>query len=132
MTLNELAERYVAVWNDPDPQSRQSQIAEHWNENGANLTATLEARGSRLAARGYEALADRVEQSHNKWIRDNGMVFRSCANATGHDNVVKFNWDMTPAAGGEPVTIGFDFLILDEDGRILDDYQFTEPLPPSR
>ncbi len=124
MTLNQLAERYVAVWNDPDPESRRRQIAELWTQNGANLTDSIEARG-------HDALAARIEQSHNKWIRDAGMIFRSCGNATGHHNAVKFNWDMAPAGGGEPVAIGFDFLILSEDGRIIDDYQFTGPARPA-
>jgi hypothetical protein len=124
MTFNQLADRYVAVWNDPDPESRRRQIAELWTENGANLTDSLEARG-------HEALAARIEQSHNKWVRDAGMVFRSRGNATGHHNAVKFSWDMAPAGGGGPVSTGFDFLILAADGRIVDDYQFTESLSPS-
>jgi hypothetical protein len=34
---------------------------------------------------------------------------------------------MIPAAGGDVELVGFDFLILSQDGRIREDYQFIEP-----
>jgi hypothetical protein len=40
--------------------------------------------------------------------------------------VVKFNWEMVPAGGGEAAAIGLEILILGPDGRIEADYQFIE------
>ena len=119
MDASELAARYVALWNESDPERRQREIAGLWAENGAIFTATTEAHGHR-------ALAARVADSHDRWVRDRGMVFRYLGNASGHNNAVRFNWDMAPAAGGDPISIGFDFFVLDERGRIVDDYQFIE------
>lgn len=64
--------------------------------------------------------------SHHQWVGTEGMHFTSSMNATGHHNVVKFNWEMIPANGGAPTSIGFDFLILADDGRTDLDYQFIE------
>jgi hypothetical protein len=38
----------------------------------------------------------------------------------------KLRWEMLPAAGGAVVSVGFDFLVLGEDGRIRTGYQFIE------
>lgn len=117
--LNELSRRYVAVWNQPDPAIRRQLIIELWSDDGAHVTATLHARG-------HEAIAARVANSHHQWVDTEGMHFTSSTNATGHHNVVKFNWEMVPDGGGAPTSIGFDFLILADDGRIDLDYQFIE------
>jgi quercetin dioxygenase-like cupin family protein len=43
-------------------RSTEPELRELWAEDGANLTDSVEARG-------HEARAARIEQSHNKWIR---------------------------------------------------------------
>ena len=40
--------------------------------------------------------------------------------------MVKFNWEMVPADGGEAAATGLEILILGPDGRIEADYQFIE------
>jgi hypothetical protein len=42
---------------------------------------------------------------------------------------VRFNWEMVPAAGGAAAAVGFDFLVLGDDGRIRLDYQFLDRPP---
>jgi hypothetical protein len=57
-----------------------------------------------------------------------GLRFTSVGNASGHHGSVRFNWRLDrddPAA----VTAGFDFLILDGNGRIRADYRFIEAAP---
>ena len=118
MDMNAFVERYVAVWNEPDPARRREQIAALWTPDGANLTKTLEARG-------YEALEARVRSSHEKWVRDAGCVFRPCGVQAHHD-AVRFKWEML-RPGGEVASVGYDFFLLADDGRIRTDYQFIEP-----
>ena len=117
--LNALAERYVAVWNEPDAELRRRRIAELWTPDGANLTKSLEARG-------YEALEARVRTSHEKWVRDGGCFFRPC-DAQGNHGAVRFKWEMVSMSAGEVISVGYDFLVLADDGRIRTDYQFIEP-----
>ena len=120
--LNELVERYVAVWNEPDPERRRRSIAELWAEDSAHFTPSLEVRG-------HTALETRVAGAYEKWVKTGGFVFRSANNADGHHDTVRFNWEMVPAAGGEPAAVGFDFLVLGSDGRIRFDYQFLDMAP---
>ena len=43
--------------------------------------------------------------------------------------MVKFGWEMVPAAGGKPEATGVNVFILDDDGRIRVDYMFSDPNP---
>ncbi len=122
--LNELVNRYVAVWNEPDAALRREGIAQLWAEDGAHFTPSLEARG-------YPALEVRVAGAYEKWVKAGGFVFRSAGNAEAHHNGVRFNWEMVPAAGSAAAAVGFDFLVLGDDGRIRLDYQFLDRPPAS-
>src|SRR5262245_37282590 len=122
--IEELVDRYVAVWNEPDAKVWRKSIATLWAEDGANLTKSLEARG-------YEALEARVASAHEKYERTGGFVYKSMNKTESHHNVVKFHWIMVPAAGCEAAAAGVNFVILDDDGRIRCDYQFTDASPAS-
>jgi hypothetical protein len=117
--LNTLAERYVAVWNEPDAPLRRQRIAELWTPDGANFTKSLEARG-------YEALEARVRASHEKWVRDGGCFFRA-RDVQSHHGAVRLKWEMVSVSGGGVVSVGYDFFVLAEDDRLRNDYQFIEP-----
>ena len=117
--VNDLVERYVAVWNEPDPQFRRKAIAALWTEDGAHYTPSMTAVG-------YDAIEERIAKAYEQWVRTSGFVFRYRHNADSHHDGVKFNWEMVPAAGGPVASVGFDFLVLAADGRIRLDYQFIE------
>lgn len=117
--VEKLAERYVAVWNETDPEVRRRAIVELWVPEGVHYVRTL-------VARGYDELEQRIVGSHEKNVRDGGYRFRSSKNAQALRNAVKFNWEMVPAAGGEVAALGLEVLLVDEHGRILCDYQFIE------
>jgi hypothetical protein len=124
MQMQELAERYVAVWNESDPTVRRQRIAALWTEDGAHYSPTLEAHG-------HDDLERRVIMSWDKWVHTARHSFRVCADADGHHGGVKFHWEMiTPA--GEVSTLGFEFLQLAPDGRIAAAYMFVEPPKPLR
>ncbi len=122
--VSEFVDRYVAMWHEADATLRRVIVRELWAVDGADVMRTLDARG-------YEAIEARVTTAHEKWIREGGFVFRSLNNVASHHNVVKFNWEMVPAAGGKSEAVGFDFFILDDDGRIRILYQFGEPPTPT-
>ena len=117
--LNAFVDRYLAVWHEPDPGRRRLKIANLWTPEGANITRSLEARG-------YEALEARIQKAYENWVIAEGCIFRSMSNADGHQGVVRFNWEMIPAGGGKVISVGFDFCLLETDGRIRDDFQFIE------
>ncbi|MGC5009709.1 hypothetical protein ACLQ2R_02985 [Streptosporangium sp. DT93] len=133
--IQELVGRYVAVWNEPDPELRREAVAGLWAKDGVQvlqppreirdaagalgLTAVLEARG-------HEELEVRVTRSYEEFVAPGAFLFRSRDNADRLGDIVKFNWEMVPTGGGEPAGVGLEILVLDEDGRIRTDHQFIE------
>ncbi|WP_418129316.1 hypothetical protein ABL849_24270 [Variovorax sp. 375MFSha3.1] len=117
-----LADRYVAVWNEPDAEARRAAIAGLWVPDGEHYVRTLQARG-------HEALQQRVTGSHEKNVRDAGFRFVRAGDAQFLHDVVMFHWHMVPAAGGPVAALGLEFLVLATDGRIATDYQFILPTP---
>jgi len=118
--IDDLISRYVAMWNEPDPGRRRQTISALWVPDGTTCHRGLDSRGR-------AAIEARVAGAHERWVRDRGYVFRSRADAVGHHDVVRFGWEMVPGGGGESASAGLNVLILDRDGRIRFDYQFSEP-----
>src|SRR5918995_574197 len=130
-----LAEKYLALWNEPDADRRRQMIAELWTEDGRHflqppqeiraiaaqpgigLTAILEARG-------YAQLEARVASSYEHWVGSEGLSFRGRDDAERLGDVIKFHWEAV-AKDGELFAVGLNFLVLAADGRIERDYVFV-------
>ena len=131
----ELADRYLALWNEPDADRRRRTIAELWAQDarhfvqppqeiraiaaqpGIGLTAILEARG-------HDEIEARVASAYEHWVGSEGLSFRGRDEAERLGDVVKFHWEAV-AKDGEVFAVGLDFLVLAADGRIERDYTFV-------
>jgi hypothetical protein len=133
---HELVERYMSLWNAPDPERRRQLVAELWTEDGAQILQPpqemreIAARpgigmSATLEARGHAALAARSTSAYDEWVGRQGFQFKSRDNVDRIADVVKVNWEAVTAAG-EVDAVGLSFLVLDPDGRIRLDYQFIE------
>ena len=132
----DLVERYVALWNEPDPNARRAAISALWADDGAHVlqppqeirdgAAAIGFSAPALEARGHAALERRVTRAHEDFVAPGEYVFRSRADAVALGDVVKFGWEMVPVGGNEPAAAGLEFLVLDGNGRIRTDYQFIE------
>ena len=132
----EIADRYVALWNEPDPEARRIAVAGLWTEDGAHilqppqeireiaerpgigLTATLEAHG-------HPALEARAASAYEQFIASGEFVFRRRGDVERLADVIKFHWEMV-AKDGTLAGVGLEFVVLAPDGRIRRDYQFIE------
>jgi hypothetical protein len=120
MSMNDtqdLAARYVAVWNESNADVRRAAIASLWRPDGAHFVKEREARG-------YAALEQRIIGSYEKNVRDKGNRFRMRADAQRLRDIVVFTWEMTPANADAVLAVGLEVLALGDEGRILTDYQF--------
>jgi hypothetical protein len=79
-----------------------------------------------LEARGHDELEVRATRAYQDFVAPGEFKFRPRENADRLRNIVKFNWEMVPVAGGEAAATGLEILVLGEDGRITTDYQFIE------
>jgi hypothetical protein len=132
----ELADRYVALWNEPDPDRRRAMIAELWTEDGAHILQPPEevheiasrpgiGLSARLEARGHAALEARAASAYEEFIAPGEFSFRKRDDALLLADVVKFRWEMV-SMSGEVAGVGLEFLLMAPDGRIRADYQFIE------
>jgi hypothetical protein len=130
-----LANKYLALWNEPDADRRRRMIAELWTEDGRHILQPpqeireIAARpgiglASILEARGYEAIEARVTSAYEHWVGSEELSFRGRDDADRLGDVVKFHWEAV-AKDGEVVAVGLDFLVLGADGRIERDYTFV-------
>jgi hypothetical protein len=114
----DLVERYIAVWHEPDTSKRRSAIETIWTPEGAHYSPTLEARG-------YDELAARVLRSHNRWVVEQHYAFRSTGDVHAHHDAITFTWEMYDRESGAIESVGQDFLVLAPDGRARAIYQFV-------
>ena len=132
----ELADRYLALWNEPDADRRRRTIAELWTEDGRHvLQPPQEIRGiagqpgigltAILEARGYEEIEARVASAYEHWVGSEGLSFRGRGDAERLGDVVRFHWEALSRVG-EVTAVGLVFFVLGADGRIRRDYVFIE------
>jgi hypothetical protein len=130
----QLAEQYVALWNEPDAGRRRRMIAELWPEDGTHilqppqemraiaaqpgiaLTATLQAQG-------HDEIEARAASAFEHWVGSEGLRFRGRDDADRLGDVVKLHWEAV-AKDGTVFAVGLSILVLAADGRIQRDYTF--------
>jgi hypothetical protein len=131
----ELAEKYLALWNERDSDQRRRLIAELWTQDGRHILQPpqeIRAIAARpgialtaiLEARGYEEIETRVASAYEHWVGAEGLSFRGRDDAERLSDVVKFHWEAV-ARDGQVFGVGLNFLVLAADGRIERDYTFV-------
>src|ERR671918_1194136 len=131
----ELAEKYVALWNEPDADRRRRMIAALWAEDGRHILEPPQeiraiaaqpgiALTAILEARGYEQIEARATSAYEHWVGSEGLSFRGRDDADRLGDVVKLHWEAVAKDGTVPA-VGLSFLVLAADGRIERDYTFV-------
>jgi hypothetical protein len=110
-----LADRYVAAWNEPDAAKRSSAFAALW---------APEAVGDK-GPRGYAALTKLTLAAHGKSAGHEGVRYRAAPTARLRGDVVTFRWEMLLADSETVLAGGLEFLIVNDDGRIMADHPFA-------
>ena len=134
-TAAELAEKYLALWNEPDADRRRRTIAELWTEDGRHILQPpqeIRAIAARpglamtaiLEARGCEEIEARAASAYEHWVGSEGLSFRRRDDAEQLGDVLKFHWEALDK-DGELFAVGLHVLVLAADGRIERDYTFV-------
>jgi hypothetical protein len=131
----DIAERYLAIWNEPDAEARRRMLGGLWAEDAVQIleppeeartaAGRLDMSGS-FESRGHGELERRVTRAYEEFIAAGEYDFIGPKDVARLQNVVKFRWEMVPKGGGEVAGAGLEILILGNDGRIRLDYQFIE------
>ncbi|MGV9265908.1 hypothetical protein ACWDRR_14760 [Kitasatospora sp. NPDC003701] len=136
-TPQEIADRYIAAWIEPDPARRRRLIEAVWARDGVHVlqppveirdrAAELGFPSPVLEARGHNAVEARVARSYREFVADGEHTFRARGAAVRLGDVLTFTWDMVPTGGGEALGSGVEFLVLDAEDRVTADYMFPGP-----
>ena len=94
-----IAERYIACWNERDPERRRALLAALWTEDATYLDPLMRAEGRG----GIAALIEGVQ------TRFPGFRFALKGRADGHADRLRFSWGLGPDGGGEAAVEGTDF-----------------------
>ena len=135
MTATQLANKYLALWNEPAADRRRRTIAELWTQDGRHILQPpqeIRAIAARpglgmtaiLEARGYVEIEARAASAYEHWVGSEGLSFRGRDDAERLADVVQFHWEAV-ARDGQVFAVGLVFLVLTADGRIERDYTFV-------
>src|SRR5215203_3816840 len=131
---NKLAERYTAVWMEPDADRRRQAIADVWSDDAIHILQptqeVYEAAAERAVnptwqVRGHDELEARVTSAYDDFVASGQMSFRLRDGEKRLGDVVTWHRQGV-SPDGEVLGAGLQFVILAGDGRIATDYQFVE------
>ena len=114
--VEQLVDRYIAVWNETDPATRRDLIAQTWTEDGTYLDPLLTGAGHD----GIDATIGGAQPQFG------GARFRRTSDVNAHHDVVRFSW----ALGSEDnlALSGVDFGVI-ADGRFQSLTGFFDFMP---
>jgi SnoaL-like domain len=105
--LNDLIDRYFAMWNETDVAQRRDLIARTWTETASYVDPLIQGDGRE----GNNAMVEMVQG------RFPGHKFRLTSAIDAHHDRVCFSWDLAPD-GGAPVAKGIDFGAVADGQRL--------------
>jgi len=94
--LTSIVDEYLAIWNETDAEDRRQKIEQLWAADGT-YTDPL------AAASGRDSFSQLIGAAQQQFA---GLQFVRGATYDEHHSIVRFTWDLVPAAGAEPVAIG--------------------------
>src|SRR5215471_11001377 len=117
-TVHDVIKRYIASWNQTDPQLRRKLIDEVWAPDASYIDPLAEAHGR-------DAIDATIAAVQGQFP---GMVFTRVGTVDAHHRQARFSWGLGPE-GAEPLAIGFDVAVTDEDGKISTVLGFLDRVP---
>ena len=116
----ELAERYVAAWNERDAARRKELIAKTWSEDGSYVDPHRSGAGhdqiSAMMATVHEAFAPAYR-------------FRLKSAVEAHNDRMRFQWEAGGTKDAPLHFVGTDFGVVGSDGRFKTVTGFTDEAP---
>lgn len=117
--LKDIAERYIALWNEADTDKRAAAIAELFTAD-APYTDPL------AAVEGHEGIAAVIDGVRAQF---SGYSLELVGPVDGHHHIARFQWGLFAEPGAEPVVIGFDVVVVDDEGRVTAVHGFLDKVP---
>jgi SnoaL-like protein len=116
--MQEIVQRYIASWNETDPERRRKLLDELWDDQASYIDPLAEAHGR-------DAIDAVIAAAQAQFP---GFVFALNGPVDAHHRQARFTWGLWAADAG-PVAIGFDVAVATEDGRLRMVLGFLDQVP---
>jgi hypothetical protein len=116
--FTQLAEQYIAAWNETDPSARRALIGEIWSEDGRYIDPLAEVSGR-------DQIDAIIAAAQAQFA---GMTFRLAGAVDAHHDQARFTWELGPD-GADAVVVGFDVAQWDADRRLALVLGFLDRVP---
>ncbi|MHB8689806.1 MAG: nuclear transport factor 2 family protein [Solirubrobacteraceae bacterium] len=116
--FEQVAERYVSLWNEADPAVRRRGISELWAEDARYVDPMVDAHG-------HEAIDQTIAAVQDQFP---GLRFRLVGPVDAHHNQARFTWELGPDGAEAPI-VGFDVAVIGDDGRLQTVLGFLDKVP---
>jgi hypothetical protein len=113
--LQDIAQRYIATFNETDPGRRRAQLEALYTPDARYIDPHVELAG--------RAEIDAFISSTQE--RFPGFEFRLGGPVDAHHRQARFQWHVSPAGEPDPTYVGFD-VIVTEDDRLQRVYGFLD------
>lgn len=135
--LKDLTDRWVAQWNEQDPDERRRLIRDVWAEDGYQImvnppqgmretASTFGVPAPPVEIRGHDAMFARVTRAYEMFIAGGEYLFERSGDLNRHPGAaVMMNWVMRTRADGSVAGSGSDVFTFGPEGRIRTDHQFV-------
>jgi hypothetical protein len=110
---------YLQLWNTDDPAERRDLLRRGWAPEAGYVDPLGEAFG-------HDAVDQLIGAARDQFP---GFRFHLVGAVDGHHRQLRFRWGLSPATDAEPVVVGFDVVVLDDAGRVLDVRGFLDLVP---
>ncbi|MFB6819299.1 nuclear transport factor 2 family protein [Streptomyces sp. NPDC056347] len=117
--LTDLAEGYIAIWNEADDTKRAAAIADLFTADAVYTDPLADVQG-------HEGIGAVIGAARDQF---KGFEFKVLGTVDTNHNIARFQWELVPAGGGENVVIGFDVAATDASGKIKSVYGFLDKVP---
>ena len=120
--MHDVIERYIASWNQTDPQLRRKLIDKMWAPDASYIDPLAEAHGR-------DAIDATIAAVQAQFP---GFAFTLLDSVDTHHNQARFTWGLGPAdapADADPLVVGFDVAVAGSDGRLTTVLGFLDKVP---
>jgi hypothetical protein len=112
-----IATRYIALWNETDPDRRKTLMADLWAEAGTYRDPLMEGDG-------HDQINALIAGAQGQFP---GFRFALVGQPDGYGDQVRFSWQLGPDGSDGPIK-GTDFATL-ENGRLKSVVGFLDQVP---
>lgn len=116
--MNDIVTCYIDTWNAADVEIRDKLLRTCWTEDCIYVDPMADVSGRSEVGATIAAVQQQFP----------GFVFSQVGEADSHHRQTRFQWGLGPA-GEEPVVVGFDVVVVDEDHCIRDVRGFLDKVP---